>query len=111
MRWKNILTEKELEQALAENASEPVVFFKHSTRCSVSMFVKKQFESACSELSTRFSFFLVNVLDARPVSNLLAEKFSIQHESPQVIVVTNGEATHTASHNHISGEKVNELLS
>ena len=110
MLWHNITTQEDLKQALSQSMEEPVVFFKHSTRCSISLFVKKSFEQACSSLSSKHSFYLLNVITNRAESNALAEHFQIKHESPQVIATLNNKVFYTNSHDGIDGsELVNQL--
>lgn len=43
----------------------------------------------------------VNVIDNRPLSNKIAADLSVSHESPQLIVIENGEVVFHTSHNNI----------
>jgi bacillithiol system protein YtxJ len=108
MNWSEINTDLELQQAIALSKNEPVAFFKHSTRCSVSMFVKKQFEADCA--SSTKTIYLVNVITNRSTSNHLANTFSVHHESPQVLVISNDSVVHSASHSDISGSATLQFL-
>lgn len=54
--------------------------------------------------------YFLDLIAHRSVSNAVAEKFGITHQSPQVILITNGEATYDASHNLISAKTIEGQL-
>ena len=88
-----------------ENMSnvKPIVIFKHSTRCSISRFALKQFEREYDLDETVDAFFL-DLIEHRDVSNEIASKFGVYHESPQLILIKNGKAVYDVSHSDISAE-------
>ncbi|MET0945273.1 MAG: bacillithiol system redox-active protein YtxJ [Flavobacterium sp.] len=85
-----------------ENMSnvKPIVIFKHSTRCSISRFALKQFEREYDLDETVDAFFL-DLIEHRDVSNEIASKFGVYHESPQLILIKNGKAVYDVSHSDI----------
>ncbi|MBL7713048.1 MAG: bacillithiol system redox-active protein YtxJ [Chitinophagaceae bacterium] len=85
-----------------QSHSRPVVIFKHSTRCSISMMAKGRLERA--EAPESVDFYYLDLLSYRPVSAKVAEVFSVHHESPQVLLIKNGECTYEETHNGISME-------
>src|SRR3954468_11269111 len=93
-----------LEQLLARSQSEPVILFKHSTTCPISASAYRQMSQVEEDVS------LVVVQRARDVSNEIAARTGIRHESPQAIVLRNGEAVWTASHFDITSEAVERAL-
>lgn len=88
-----------------ENMSnvKPIVIFKHSTRCSISRFALKQFEREYDLDETVDAFFL-DLIEHRDVSNEIASKFGVYHESPQLILIKNGKAVYDVSHSEINAE-------
>ena len=88
-----------------ENMSnvKPIVIFKHSTRCSISRFSLKQFEREYDLEETVDAFFL-DLIEHRDVSNEIANKFGVYHESPQLILIKNGKAVYDVSHSDIDAE-------
>lgn len=87
-------------QALSA-AAEPMVLFKHSATCSISVSVKREYDAfvaANPDVPTR----LVIVQNERPLSNALARVLRVQHESPQAIVVRQGEVLWHASHRRVT---------
>jgi len=100
MNWKHLESLNQLNTAVMESNHQPVVLFKHSTRCSVSVMVKRMLESQWSHGNKVTPYFL-DLLKHRDISNEIASRFGIHHESPQVVVLKDGQAVHSASHNEI----------
>jgi bacillithiol system protein YtxJ len=90
-----------------ENQSfqKPVFIFKHSTRCSISRFAIKQFENDAKTQNELYSFYYLDLITFRAVSNAIAEQFQIMHQSPQLIVMWKGKVVYVASHSDIDFEK------
>lgn len=80
-----------------KSADKPQVIFKHSTRCITSSMAKNRMDNS-KQLLDKADVYLLNVIEHRPVSNLVAEQFGITHESPQVLVIKNGRAVYNESH-------------
>ncbi len=55
-------------------------------------------------------FYYLDILRYRPVSNRIAEDFSVYHESPQILLIKNGECTYDESHNGISMADIAEQI-
>jgi len=100
--WKLLTREEQLDQILDESKDQPVVIFKHSTRCGVSRMVLKQFEKNYDLDSGEAKLYFLDLLEYRDMSNALAEKFKVMHQSPQMIVINNKEVVHQASHHDIN---------
>ena len=79
-----------------------IVIFKHSYRCIISRIVLKKFEFQYDNSITNIKYFLIDVLKNREISNKIASVFNIDHESPQLIIIKNGELVHNSSHSDIS---------
>ena len=93
-----------LDQLLARSHHEPVVLFKHSTMCPISASAYQEMKKLDGEVS------LVVVQRARPVSNEIESRTGVQHETPQAIILRNGQAVWSASHWRISSEAVEQAL-
>lgn len=101
--WKVIKSEEDLEKAIKESYQNKVGIFKHSTSCFISKTVLKNFEKEIENSEEQnASFYFLDLLAFRPISNKIAEDFGIRHESPQLIVFENGETINNASHQDIS---------
>jgi bacillithiol system protein YtxJ len=97
-------------QSILSKAEKPVLFFKHSTRCSISAMALDRMEREWTIESDALIAVYIDVLTQRNISNFLAEQFNIPHQSPQVLLINNGKCVHNASHNLISVAPVLNLL-
>ena len=100
MNWIAFTEELQLAQIKEQSRLQPVVIFKHSTRCSISTMAKNRLERETPATDT--SFYYLDILRYRPISNRIAEVFHVHHESPQVLIIKNGECTYEESHNGIN---------
>lgn len=98
--WNPITSLEQWEQCLTASHTQPVVIFKHSTRCSISRMALKQFEQQFNQQSAIKPYFL-DLLAHREVSNAIAHHTQVQHQSPQVILLQHGKAIYNASHESI----------
>jgi bacillithiol system protein YtxJ len=93
-----------LDELLARSHDAPIVLFKHSTTCPISAAAYRQMSQVSTEV------LLVVVQRARDVSSEIASRTGIRHESPQTIVLRNGEAVWNASHFDITKNAVEEAV-
>ena len=82
---------------------------KHSLTCPISHAAYKEYEKFANENQSVPTYFLA-VQDSRPLSNEVAEKFQIKHETPQTILVSNGEPLWNASHWKITSRSLTGAL-
>lgn len=86
-------------------AGEPTVLFKHSATCSISISVKREYDAFVRQhphIPTR----LVVVQQERPLSNAIADVLKVRHESPQALVVRDGQVLWHASHHRITADRL-----
>lgn len=93
INWIPLTSENQLE-----NLSNTTVLFKHSTRCGISTAVLNRFEKQSQELNGELDFYYLDLLNFRNISDAIAAKFQIMHQSPQMVVVKNNEMVAYASH-------------
>ena len=110
MIWNKFTQEEQLTKIIADSYAIPQLIFKHSTRCSISSMALSRFERQWDIDSNLVTPFYLDLLAFRKISNAVAEKFNIMHESPQVLLIRNGECTYDTSHNAINVKDFNELL-
>lgn len=101
MNWLELNSESELSEIEKISFKHPVAIFKHSTRCPVSIFAKKSFEREWKMPQEKFPVYLLDLLSFRSVSNAVAVKFDVVHQSPQLIVLQNGRVVYAKSHEAI----------
>lgn len=91
----------QLDEIEAISEIKPVVIFKHSTRCSISRFVLKQFESNFKFPKEKLEWYLLDLLNYRDVSNEIAHRYEVVHQSPQIVVLKNRKVVYHTSHDSI----------
>lgn len=109
MNWNQLTEESQLEAIKQESYNQPVMLFKHSTRCSISATTLSRLERSWNdaEVSNLKSYYL-DLLSYRNISNKIAQEFEIEHESPQVLIIKDGKATFDASHYDITFDNIKE---
>ncbi|MDP4085888.1 MAG: bacillithiol system redox-active protein YtxJ [Bacillota bacterium] len=91
--------------------NKPTFFFlKHSLTCPISQAAYKEYEKFSEENNETPTYYLA-VQDARSLSNSIAEKFQIKHESPQAILFKNTEPVWNASHWKITRQSLTNAVS
>lgn len=97
MNWKSLDRVEQLKEIDVLSENKPVLIFKHSTRCSVSAAALDRLERQPGELPTTSNFFL-DLIANRAVSNEVASRYDVIHESPQALIIYKGKAVHVTSH-------------
>jgi len=108
--WIPLTSIEALMKALESN-ERPALFFKHSTRCSISIMALSRLEQRWATALENCDIYFIDLLNHRDVSNELAEQTNIVHQSPQAILVRNGEVIYTATHGDIDAGEMAKLLS
>ena len=106
MNWIALTDYSQIQKALEQ--SEPFLVFKHSTRCSISSMALSRFERNFSIEAVKA--FYLDLIAYRSISNQLAEEFSVEHQSPQLLFIQNGSCTYNGSHNSIDLCEIKALL-
>lgn len=110
LNW-NALTEiKQLDAIVEASAEKPVVIFKHSTRCSISRMALKNFEREYDLAESEVAPYFLDLLEHRDISNEIAQKFQVIHQSPQLILIKDGKAVYNASHSEIDAEALKSMI-
>jgi bacillithiol system protein YtxJ len=111
MAWNNLTNLEQLNSIAEESNTKAQLIFKHSTRCSVSSFAKRILNDEINnEYESKIDFHYLDLIAFREVSNAIASKFNVFHESPQILLIQNGKCTYHASHSDITLEKLDVLL-
>jgi monothiol bacilliredoxin len=100
---------RDFEELLERSKTNSVLIFKHSTQCSISSYVYEDFMRFV-ESSSELNFGVVLVIEERALSDEIAERLHVRHESPQAILVTGGRAVWQASHWSITAHSLSEAL-
>lgn len=100
--WKVLSSELQLDDIAEQSYSKPQLIFKHSTRCGISRMTLNQFQSIFPNAGLDADLYYLDLLAYRLISNLIAERFQVFHQSPQVLIIKNGNVVVHDSHGAIN---------
>ncbi len=109
--WSNLTEENQIAEIIALSNSIPVYIFKHSTTCGISAQAKENVEISFKNTDKPLLFYYLDLLKFRSISNEVASKLNVHHQSPQLILVHNGQVAFTASHHKIKATILEDSLS
>lgn len=110
MPWIPLNDLKQLEYIEKKSSIKTQIIFKHSTRCGISSMVQRQFIDAYNFGEKDFDLYYLDLLNYRDLSNEVGYKFQVMHQSPQLIVIKNGQTIAHASHGQINDIDLNRFL-
>ena len=105
INWNELTDLAQLDEIIAVSNEKPVAIFKHSTRCSVSRMALKQFENQFNS-SDKVTPYFLDLIAHRDISNEIATRFGVYHQSPQLILIKEGKAIYNVSHSDIDAEEL-----
>lgn len=108
MNWTPLQDVLQLTEIVNNSNITPQVIFKHSTRCSVSSMVKKRLDKNDAPEGT--TFYFLDLIKHRSISNKIAEHFAVRHESPQILVINRGKCVFTESHSGIVFDEIEVVV-
>ncbi|HEX6188255.1 MAG TPA: bacillithiol system redox-active protein YtxJ [Pyrinomonadaceae bacterium] len=93
-----------LEELLDQSGEQPVILFKHSDTCGISARAYREMTKLEKPVA------LVTVQKVRALSNEIEIRFSLPHETPQVLVVRDRKLAWSASHFRITADAVTRAV-
>ena len=91
---------------LEASSKRPQLIYKHSYRCSRCVLAKDNIEEVGQKITGQADLHFIDVIESRPLSNQIAETLEVRHESPQLLLVHQGEVVWHASHSQITSESI-----
>jgi len=114
LNWIPLQHMGQLDEIVALSDNAPAVIFKHSTRCSISRFALKQFEAETLQSNVftedNISMYFLDLLEYRDISNEIANRFQVTHQSPQLLLIKNGKSVYDVSHSDINAGELETKL-
>jgi bacillithiol system protein YtxJ len=107
MNWIEITNEAQLSEVKTLSNAKPQLIFKHSTRCPISSMAKIRLERGTSPEG--IDFYYLDLIKYRDISQKIADEFDVSHQSPQVLLIKNGECVYDESHGGITMDEIVEL--
>lgn len=103
---KEIRSMEEWEHVRKQSKEEPVFLMKHSSTCPISAARYREFERFETDIP---KYYLI-VQRSRALSNGVESELAIQHESPQLFLIKEGEAVWHESHYGISQSNIKTAI-
>ena len=92
------LTSMEQMDAWNTEQEHPIYVFKHSTSCGVSRMVLMDITQRLTTHRGPGTYFLLHLIENRAISNEIAARFGVVHQSPQCLKIEQGRCTLHESH-------------
>jgi bacillithiol system protein YtxJ len=111
MNWNTLDHTDTIEEIKESSALQPILIFKHSTRCSISSMALNRLERDWKgEDVKKLKAYFLDLIKNREVSNAVADAFHVQHQSPQVLIIKDGKCVYDNSHMGISYREIRQLV-
>jgi bacillithiol system protein YtxJ len=103
---------EEIDQLIEQSRARPVMIFKHSLSCPISSMARREYDRYLDgrPQDDPVVHTLIEIQNARPVSNAVAEKTGVRHESPQALLLKDGKVVWHESHGSIRVESLNAAV-
>ena len=111
MSFVQLKTPEDVGELLNGSNREPVFLLKHSSQCPISAEVYSAFSEFDRQgpANRAWTCALVRVIEERPLSNQIAERLGVEHESPQLLLISGSKVLWHDSHWRLTLEKMNEV--
>ena len=109
INWIPLKDLGQLNEILILSNEKLVVIFKHSTSCSISRMALKQFENEF-DLEDKVDAYFLDLLEYRDISNEIASRFNVYHQSPQLLLIKEGKSVYDVSHSDIDAGELKGKL-
>ena len=110
MNLTPIEREDQIDTLLAESSDQPVVIFKFSLTCGTSTYAADEIDRYLAGEPASARYAVVTVQTHRELSNAIAARLGVRHETPQVLVVRDGRVSWHASHFRVTVDELTEAL-
>jgi len=108
--WIQIRMMETLDEVVETSKKQTVAILKHSTSCGISRMVLRQFEQSYDLKDEQIKLYFLDLLAYRSISNEIASRFNVPHQSPQLLIIKDGKVVFDASHSDIQAESLNEFI-
>jgi bacillithiol system protein YtxJ len=109
INWTPLEDLGQIEEIITLSEQKPVIIFKHSTRCSISRMALKNFENEY-DLGENVTAYFLDLISFREVSNEIASRFNVVHQSPQLLLIVGGNSVYDVSHSSIDAQELKSKI-
>lgn len=104
--WNTISGPEETQTLVEKSKNRPQLIYKHSNQCSVSFIAKEGLGSNADKFGQFADLYLIDVIWQRDISNAIATLLKVRHESPQALLLKDGNVVWKGSHWDVSAQEI-----
>ena len=108
--WIPLTSVEEVEDLANKSTSRTQIIFKHSTSCGISRMVFNMFGKDFDFEENQVDIYYLDLHKYRGVSNEVASRFQVLHQSPQLLIIKNGVVVAHESHGGVTDMNLSELV-
>ncbi len=101
-RYRLLMSVEDLDAVVEASFTRPALVYKHSLTCGTSAWAHEELEALIDGPPIDVDICVVHVQTSRAVSDAIAARFGVRHQSPQALLVQNGAVVWHASHHRLS---------
>lgn len=106
--WVETTDIEAIERIIHRSNRTPQFIYKHSTQCGVSSHAYRELSKVTNDLKPHVEINYVDVIKNRDVSNEIAKRLDVKHESPQLLLVQSNKVVWNVTHYDIEAEAIKE---
>ncbi|MEQ8550553.1 MAG: bacillithiol system redox-active protein YtxJ [Cyclobacteriaceae bacterium] len=111
MNWLPLTSEEQLSTIDELSGKNPILIFKHSTRCSISAAALNRLERKWDDSKAgNIEAYFLDLIAQRNISNEISLRYNVMHQSPQILIVVNGKCIYDNSHLGISFDEISDVI-
>ena len=99
-----------IDSLVADSFDRPLVIFKHSRSCGTSHEAQDELQAHLAQAPRDATYVMITVQEQRPLSDAIAQRFSLRHETPQVLVVRDGKLVWSATHFRVTADALGKAI-
>lgn len=108
--WIPLVELAQLEEIVERSEDKPQLIFKHSVSCGISRMILQMFSGDYPLATDDADLYFLDLHAYRELSNEVARKFQVFHESPQLLIIKNGKVVEHQSHGAITEIPLEEYV-
>lgn len=109
MNWNSLTSTDQIIDIDKLSKTQKIFILKHSTRCSISSSALGRIERKWKDGDEKkIQPYFLDLIKYRDVSAALANHYKVEHQSPQLLVIENGQCVFSETHFDITYESLME---
>jgi bacillithiol system protein YtxJ len=111
MNWNALRSLDQIDDIRTQSKVNPVLIFKHSTRCNISRTSLDRLERNWKDEEMKeVKLYFLDLISHRDISARISEEFDVEHESPQVLIIRDERSTYDRSHFDIDYTQIRDAV-